>query len=69
MTKIAEGAAKALIKNTVDQQQVQLQSLWTEKPCVVTFFRRLGCVFCRTGARELSDIKPLLDAANYKLVF
>lgn len=50
------------------KQEVVFESLWRERACVVTFLRRFGWSLCRLGAKELSDIKPLLDEHNVRLV-
>ncbi|KAI0984779.1 hypothetical protein GJ496_008784 [Pomphorhynchus laevis] len=68
MAKIRQAVANATVKNTNTNQEIQLKSLWAEKPCVITFLRRLGCRYCRVGARELSEIKPFLEVSNFKLI-
>lgn len=39
-----------------------------DQTCIITFFRRLGCKFCRLEAKNLSHLKPALDARNIKLM-
>ena len=49
-------------------QNVAMESLWAKQPVVITFLRRFGWPFCRLGARQLSALKPRLDASNVRLV-
>lgn len=49
-------------------QVVEMKSLWEDQDCVIVFFRRFGWLFCRLAAKQLSDIKPQLDAHNVRLV-
>ena len=49
-------------------QNVAMESLWAKQPVVITFLRRFGWPFCRLGARQLSTLKPRLDANNVRLV-
>ena len=36
--------------------------------CVIIFFRRFGCQFCRLAAKEISALKPILDRKGIKLI-
>lgn len=56
------------LKSPVTGEEVIVKSLWEEKDCVITFFRRFGWPFCRLAAKQLSGIKPQLDAKNVRLV-
>lgn len=49
-------------------QNVAMETLWAKRPVVITFLRRFGWPFCRLGAKELSTLKPRLDANNIGLV-
>ena len=50
------------------QQKIACESFWQNSPCVIIFFRRFGCQFCRLAAKELSDtVKPVLDKNNIRL--
>ena len=42
-------------------QAVELRNLWQEQACVVAGLRRFGCMVCRWIARDLSNLKGLLD--------
>lgn len=52
----------------VSLQDVVLESLWRDQRCVVMFFRRFACPYCRMDAVHLSKLKPQLDQANVRLV-
>ena len=49
-------------------QAVELRSLWQEQACVVAGLRRFGCMVCRWIARDLSNLKGLLDQHGVRLV-
>lgn len=49
-------------------QMVKLGSFWENQVCVIHFLRRFGWPLCRLGAKQLSAIKPQLDANNVRLV-
>lgn len=50
-------------------KNIALESFWQKQACVITFLRRFGCrPFCRLSAKQLSLIKPQLDANNVRLV-
>ncbi|GFS29626.1 hypothetical protein NPIL_414791 [Nephila pilipes] len=64
LSKIAENK----VKSATSKEEVVVKSLWEEKACVITFFRRFGCAFCRLAAKDLSSIKSILDANNVQLI-
>lgn len=64
----AQEIGKYSIKCVSTGQNVAIETLWQEKTCVVMFFRRFACPFCRLDAVRLSSIKPKLDAADVNLV-
>lgn len=49
-------------------KNIALESFWQKQACVITFLRRFGWPFCRLSAKQLSLIKPQLDANNVRLV-
>jgi len=63
-SKIAENK----LKSAVNGEEFVVKSLWENQDCVITFFRRFGWPFCRLAAKQLSGIKPKLDAHNVRLV-
>ncbi|XP_030041211.1 prostamide/prostaglandin F synthase isoform X1 [Manduca sexta] len=60
------GAQK--VKSIANGEVVELKSFWENQNVAIIFFRRWGCMFCRLWAKELGDIKPVLDKHNIKLV-
>ncbi|KAG8181467.1 hypothetical protein JTE90_017528 [Oedothorax gibbosus] len=61
-------AGENKIKPVASEEEVELKSLWADQDCVITFFRRWGCGFCRVAAKDMSSIKPKLDEKNVRLV-
>ena len=53
--------SRNVLLNYASKEEVAFETLWQDRACVVTFLRRFGWSLCRLGAKELSDIKPLLD--------
>ena len=49
-------------------QNVTVESLYKNHTCVITFLRRFGWSFCRFGAKEISKLKPQLDANGIRLI-
>uniref|UniRef100_A0A914A044 Prostamide/prostaglandin F synthase n=1 Tax=Patiria miniata TaxID=46514 RepID=A0A914A044_PATMI len=64
LTKIAGN----LVKSASSGEMVAVGSFWKTQTCVIHFMRRFGCPLCRLGARELSTLKPQLDAHNIRLI-
>jgi len=60
--------SRNILLNYASKEEVAFETLWRDRACVVTFLRRFGWQFCRLGAKELSDIKPLLDEHDVRLV-
>ncbi|KAJ2943051.1 hypothetical protein O0L34_g18740 [Tuta absoluta] len=56
------------VKSVLNEQSVELKSLWQDQDAAVVFFRRWGCMFCKLWAKELSEIAPILQKNNVKLV-
>jgi hypothetical protein len=46
-----------------NKEQIPLESLWKSHtgPTVIILFRRWGCIICRMGALEYSEVKNYLD--------
>ncbi|XP_064460558.1 prostamide/prostaglandin F synthase-like [Ornithodoros turicata] len=65
---VANEIGKFYIKSASTGQSVSLGSLWQDKTCVLMFFRRFACPFCRLDAVRISEIKPKLDAADVSLI-
>ncbi|CAH8565635.1 unnamed protein product [Heterobilharzia americana] len=57
-----------VVQSALGSQTVTLDSFWRDQTCIITFFRRMGCKFCRLEAKNLSQLKPALDARNIKLI-
>ncbi|XP_054772120.1 prostamide/prostaglandin F synthase-like [Lytechinus pictus] len=57
-----------IIENVETGETTKLSSLWSESACVIQFLRRFGCPVCRMGSRDLTHLKPRLDAANVRMV-
>ncbi|XP_040360660.1 prostamide/prostaglandin F synthase isoform X1 [Ixodes scapularis] len=57
-----------VVKEAASGKDVVLESLWRDQRCVVMFFRRFACPYCRMDAVHLSKLKPQLDQANVRLV-
>ncbi|XP_040120111.1 prostamide/prostaglandin F synthase isoform X4 [Oryx dammah] len=57
-----------VLKHAVTGEAVELRSLWQEQACVVAGLRRFGCMVCRWIARDLSNLKELLDQHGVRLV-
>ena len=57
-----------ILKRPVYETETTFGELWKDDRCVIVFFRRWGCPFCRLAAREISAIQPLLAEHNVKLI-
>lgn len=62
---IAANQLKPLIAG---QPAINLGELWKNDTCVLVFFRRWGCMFCRLWAKEVSEIAPILKKHDIKLI-
>jgi len=60
--------SRNVLLNYASKEEVAFETLWQDRACVVTFLRRFGWSLCRLGAKELSDIKPLLDQHDVRLI-
>jgi len=56
------------LKNASTNEEIKVSSLWAETGVVIYFLRRFGCPVCRWISKELSQIKPILESNNVKLV-
>lgn len=54
---------------TPDDREVALESLWAERPVVLTLVRHFGCIFCREQVAQMRRIAPEIRAAGADLVF
>lgn len=45
-----------------------LENVWKDKTCVIIFFRRWGCLYCRLWAKEVSQIANILSNNNIRLI-
>ncbi|CAK8690679.1 unnamed protein product [Clavelina lepadiformis] len=63
---------KKIASNTITKipsgEPLTVQSLWENNDVVIYFLRRFGCPVCRWISHNLSQIKPVLDENNVKLV-
>ncbi|XP_053724958.1 prostamide/prostaglandin F synthase isoform X1 [Synchiropus splendidus] len=57
-----------LLKSAETGQNVELGSLWQDRPVVLFFLRRFGCQVCRWMASEVSKLEPDLRANGVSLV-
>lgn len=64
----ASKIANNLVKNVSTGEMVRIGTFWENQVCVIHFLRRFGWPLCRLGAKQLSAIKPQLDANNVRLV-
>jgi len=64
MAELLKRIGRNVVRKVPSMEEVTLESLWSEKPVVITFFRRFGWLFCRQGAKELSLLTPLLASHN-----
>lgn len=60
--------AKLKVQAVSNGEMVSLGSLWQDSPAVITFLRRFGWVYCRLGARQISELRPTLDAHGVRLI-
>ncbi|KAF4529682.1 hypothetical protein B566_EDAN010768 [Ephemera danica] len=60
--------ATNLIKCVSTGETVTMESLWKNETCVIIFFRRWGCLFCRLWAHDLKEISPILKQNNIRLI-
>lgn len=61
--------SNTLVVNTRDPTDKQaLKDLWSEKPVVFLFLRRLGCMICRSYASQMEKLRPLIEKKGGKVV-
>lgn len=61
--------ANTLIVNSRDRTDKQaLKDLWSEKPCILLFLRRLGCPICRSYASQMEKLRPLIETKGGRVV-
>jgi peroxiredoxin len=49
-------------------RDIELRTLWSERPAVLLFVRQFGCIFCRQQIAEAEAHREWLDAAGARLV-
>ncbi|XP_054271307.1 prostamide/prostaglandin F synthase-like [Macrosteles quadrilineatus] len=59
---------KMEIKDVGTNQMETLENVWKDKTCVIIFFRRWGCLYCRLWAKEVSQIANILSNNNIRLI-
>uniref|UniRef100_A0A8C5L2Q7 Prostamide/prostaglandin F synthase n=1 Tax=Jaculus jaculus TaxID=51337 RepID=A0A8C5L2Q7_JACJA len=57
-----------VLKHAVTGEAVELRTLWQDQACVVAGLRRFGCMVCRWIARDVSNLRDLLDQHGVRLV-
>ncbi|XP_030634427.1 prostamide/prostaglandin F synthase [Chanos chanos] len=57
-----------VLKSTVDEESVTIESLWRERAVVLFFLRRFGCQICRWTAAEVSKLEADLKAKDIALI-
>ena len=60
--------SRNVLKGPKDCTETTFSELWKENICVIIFFRRWGCPYCRLNAEEISSIQPQLAENNVKLM-
>jgi len=60
--------ANLLLTNAKSGEKIPCNDLWKDNDVVIYFLRRFGCPVCRWISKEISSIKPTLDANNVKLI-
>ncbi|XP_035450890.1 prostamide/prostaglandin F synthase isoform X2 [Spodoptera frugiperda] len=56
------------VKSVTSGETVELKTFWENQNVAIIFFRRWGCMLCRLWAKELSEIAPVLNKHNVKLI-
>uniref|UniRef100_A0A1B6EYU7 Prostamide/prostaglandin F synthase n=1 Tax=Cuerna arida TaxID=1464854 RepID=A0A1B6EYU7_9HEMI len=59
---------KLELKNVSTGKMETLENLWKDKTCVIIFFRRWGCLYCRLWAKDVSQISNILSNNNIRLI-
>ncbi len=61
--------AHTLVVNTRDKTDKKaLKDLWSEKPTILLFLRRLGCMICRTYAAQMEQLRPLIEKKGGQVI-
>lgn len=61
--------ANTLVVNTRDKTDKQaLKDLWSEKPTIFLFLRRLGCMICRSYAGQMEKLRPMIEKKGGQVV-
>ncbi|XP_026746236.1 prostamide/prostaglandin F synthase-like isoform X1 [Trichoplusia ni] len=56
------------VKSIATGETFELKRFWEDQNVAIIFFRRWGCMLCRLWAKELSEITPVLNKHNIKLI-
>lgn len=68
MRQVPSEAAQAIVRD-LDGHELELASLWSERPVVLVFLRHFGCLFCREHAVEYHRQRDAIRARGADLVF
>jgi prostamide/prostaglandin F2alpha synthase len=61
--------SNTLVVNTRDTTDKQaLKDLWSEKPVIFLFLRRLGCMICRSYAAQMEKLRPLIEKKGGRVI-
>ena len=61
--------SNTLVVNTRDRtEKLALKELWSDKPVVFLFLRRLGCMICRSYAAQMEKLRPLIEKKGGQVV-
>ena len=61
--------SNTLVVNTRDRTDKQaLKDLWSEKPCILLFLRRLGCMICRSYATQMEKLRPVIENKGGRVI-
>lgn len=61
--------ANTLVVNTRDRNDKKaLKDLWSEKPTILLFLRRLGCMICRSYAAQMEKLRPLIEKKGGQVI-
>ena len=65
---IVASISNNVLKGPTDSTETTFSELWKKHRCVIIFFRRWGCPYCRLNAERISAIQPVLAENNVKLI-
>jgi prostamide/prostaglandin F2alpha synthase len=50
-------------------EQVQLGTLWGDRPAVIVWLRHFGCLFCREQVRAFTTVRDDIEERGARLIF